>query len=321
MSAINKLKMPLGLFAFVLLHIILGAVTAFGQNYKIGPGDVIDVNVTQSPQLTRTAIRVNNQGTIQLSMLDEEIPAACRSEKELAEQIKERYKKFLLNPNVMVSVQQFNSSPVAVIGAVNAPGRFQLQKPVRVSELLTFVNGTAQRAGASVEIMRNRSMPYCNGSELVTPASEGDELISLNLADVFSGGETANPYVRAGDIVRIADAEIAQAYIIGNVKNAKAIPLNEPVTLSRAIAMADGLAAEAQSDKILIRREMKGSVNRTEIVANLKEINLRKKDDILLQANDIVEVPGPKKSFLRDLFKGYIPTIMSMPMRVMPGVP
>lgn len=318
MSVINKHQMSLRSFALGALLITLGAVTAFGQNYKIGPGDVIDISVTQSPQLTRTGVRVNNQGTIQLSMLDEEIPAACRTEKELAELVKERYKKFLLNPNVLVTIQQFNSSPVAVIGAVNTPGRFQLQRPLRIAELLAFVNGTSARAGNSIEIMRNRSLPYCNGSELVTPEVTGDEFISLNLAEVFSGGETANPYVKAGDIIRVGEAVISQAYIIGNVKSAKAIPLNEPITLSRAIAMADGLAPEAQADKIVIRREVKGSLTRTEIVANLKQIKLQKIDDILLQANDIIEVPGPKQSFLRDLYKGFLPSIMGMPMRVIP---
>jgi polysaccharide biosynthesis/export protein len=288
------------------------------QNYRIGPGDVIDVNVSQSPQLTKTGVRVNNQGMIQLPMLNEDVEAGCKTERELAEQIKEKYKKFLLNPYLTVAVQQFNSNPVAVLGAVNAPGRFQLQRPIRLLELLTFVNGTAERAGTSLEIIRNRSMPYCDGPQLILNSGVGDDLISLNLSDTFKGVDGANPYVRAGDIVRVADAEISKAYVIGNVKSATAVSLKDPVTLSQAIAMAGGLAPDARSEKIVIRRTLSGSINRTEIAVNLKNINLRKQDDVLLQSNDIVEVPGPAKSVIRDIFKTLLPTVTTLPLRVIP---
>ena len=309
----------------VLLFLITASTGVSAQDaanqdpsYRIGPGDLIDVNVSQSPQLTRAGVRVNNLGMIQLPMLDEELQAGCRTERELAEQIKEKYKKFLLNPYITVAVQQFNSNPVAVIGAVNTPGRVQLQRPVRLLELLANANGPAERAGTTVEIIRNRSLPFCDGSQLIMTGGLGDELITLSLADTFKGTEGANPYVRAGDIVRIPDADIIKAYIVGNVRNPTSISLNDQVTLSQAIAMAGGLAAGAQSDKIIIRRRLQGSINPTEITANLKEINLRKKDDILLQSNDIVEVPGPRKSFWGDFARSFLPMVTTLPLRVIP---
>lgn len=288
------------------------------QNYRIGPGDVIDVTVSQNTQLTKTGVRVSNQGTVQLSMLDEEVQAGCKTERELADLLKEKYKKYLLNPYIIVTVQQFNSTPVAVIGAVNAPGRFQLQRPVRLNEMLAWVGGTAERAGSTVEIVRNRSLPVCDGSQFLLTGGTGDELISLNLTDTMKGAEGSNPYVRAGDIIRIADADIKKAYVVGNVKSAMAIPLKEPVTLTQAIAMAGGLAQGAQQEKVVIRRQMNGAVNRTEMIANLKEINLQTKDDILLQSNDIVEVPGPKRTFLGDLYRIMLPMAASLPLAAIP---
>ncbi|HMJ09552.1 MAG TPA: polysaccharide biosynthesis/export family protein, partial [Pyrinomonadaceae bacterium] len=108
--------------------------TSAPGNYKIGAGDVIDVTLDNNDTLSRRAIRVSNQGTIQLAMIDSDVVAACRTERELADQIRDRYKKYLLNPHVTVAVKEFNSNPVAVIGAVNGPGRFQLQRPVRLLE-------------------------------------------------------------------------------------------------------------------------------------------------------------------------------------------
>ncbi len=287
-----------------------------GNDYKIGPGDVIDVIVSQNVALSRTGIRVNNQGRIQLPMIDEEVPAACRTERELAEQVKEKYKKFLISPSVIVAVQQFNSSPVAVLGAVVAPGRFQLQRPVRILELLTLVNGTNEKAGSSIELIRNRSLPFCDGPQLIVSEEKGDELISLKLADTLKGVEEANPYVRAGDVVLIREIDNARAFITGSVRSPSVIELKEPVTLTQAIAMAGGLASGANTDKILVRRQSDGSVNRTEMLVSLKDINQGKKDDLLLRPNDIVEIAGPGKlsSFLRT----FVPTLTQLPIRVVP---
>jgi hypothetical protein len=78
------------------------------------------------------------------------------------------------------------------------------------------------------------------------------------------------------------------------------------------------LAPGAKADKIVIRRRLNGSINPTEITANLKEINLRNKDDILLQSNDIVEVPGPQKSFWGDFARSFLPMVTTLPLRVIP---
>jgi polysaccharide export outer membrane protein len=124
------------------------------ENYRIGPGDVLDVIVSKNETLSRSGLRVSNQGTIQLAMFDHDVPAACLTERQLADSIKERYRKYLVDPYVNVSVREYNSSPVAIIGAVNSPGRFQLQRQIRLVELLTFVNGPSANAGKTVEIMR-----------------------------------------------------------------------------------------------------------------------------------------------------------------------
>lgn len=284
-------------------------------NYRIGPGDLIDVSVIQSAALTKSGIRVSNTGTIQLAMIEEEIVAACKTERELTNEVKERYRKFLLNPSVTVAVQQFNSRPVAVIGAVNAPGRFQLQRPVRMLELLGFVNGPSEKAGNLVEIVRSNSMPRCNGSELVVSENGGEEVIAINIKDTLNGVATANPYVQAGDIVRVSESG-SQAIVLGGVNRPTAINLRDPVTLSEAIAIAGGLSIGAQSEKIVVRRQIDGSFNRTAIAVNLKDIKSQKKDDFMLHPNDIVEVPGPGK--ITSFFMMLLPSLASLPMRAVP---
>jgi polysaccharide export outer membrane protein len=293
-------------------------MTGAALNYKIGPGDVIDILVTKNETLSRTGVRVSSQGTIQLPMLDNGVQAACQTESQLADRVKEEYKKYLVSPSVNVSVREFNSNPVAVIGAVNSPGRFQMQRPMRVAELLTFVNGPSANAGKTIDIIRDPSRPTCEGSNLVVPSPASEELLSLNLDDVFKGGDQTNPPVMAGDIVRVAEADKVNAYIQGNIRSSLAISLAEPVTLTQAIAMAGGTTSGAQLDKIKIRRQIVGSINRDELLVNLKDINQGKRDDVLLQPNDIIDVPGPSgsKKFLTDIFRSVIPAFTRVPLLI-----
>ena len=295
-----------------------GPLPGSTQNYKIGPGDVIDVVVSRN-ELSRTGLRVSNQGTIQLAMLDTDLPAACMTERQLADAIKEKYRVYLKDPYVNVAVKEFNASPVAVIGAVNSPGRFQLQRQYRLVELLALVNGPSTTAGTSLEILRYGNLSYCDGQKLIVPEKPKEELISIVLEDAFKGAETSNPVIVAGDIVRVSTADETNAYIQGLVKSAIAIPLNkEPVSLTQAIAMAGGVTEGAQLDKVLIRRPIPGSVNRSDLIANVKEIRQGKRDDILLQPNDIVEVPGATgaKKIFSDIFKKIIPSVAQLPLRV-----
>lgn len=312
------------LFLFAVSPMIYGQTLNAGdaqptpaknENYRIGPGDVIDIVVGKNEILSRAGVRVSNQGTIQLAMLDRDEPAACRTERELADQIRDKYKKYLLNPFVNVAVKEFNSTPVALIGAVNSPVRLQLQRPTRLLEVLTLGNGPNANAGRSVQIIRNLNA-QCEQTVLKTNADASDELITYALAETLKGGEQANPFVQAGDIVRVVEAEQVQAYIIGNVKSAMTINLKEPVTLTQAVAMAGGTTPDAQTERVKISRRTPNSLDKTEVIVNLKAIAKRQNEDFLLQPNDIVEIPGPSgsKKILKDIFKAIVPSITRIPI-------
>jgi protein involved in polysaccharide export with SLBB domain len=290
-------------------------------NYRIGVGDVLQVIVVKQALLSLDSVRVGNEGTIRLPMLDREVRAACLSETELSAEITNKYKKYLLDPQVYVAVKEFNANPVALVGAVIAPGRFQLQRPMRLLELLTRVNGPAPNAGQTIQIIRNTEVNRCaeKTSEIAvdSPANESaQELISIPLAEVLRGDENFNPFVQAGDIISIAEAKLEQAFVVGNVRAAVTINLKEPVTLSKAIALAGGTAPGAQIDKIKISRQMPNSLAKTEFVVNLKDADKRRQDDILLQPNDIVDVPGPSgtRKFLKDIFRTVVPVITRVPI-------
>lgn len=294
------------------------------QNYAVGAGDVLKIFILKQDALSQEGVRVGNDGTIRMPMLAEPIAVNCLTEAEIARELTNRYKKYILDPQVYVSVKEFNANPVSIVGAVIAPATLQLQRPLRLLELLTLAKGPAANAGSSLQIIHSFDPGACARSPLsasgtpVPVEARGAQIVSIPLADVLKGGEAANPFVQPGDIVRIEEAEARQAFVIGNVKTAATISLKEPVTLSRAIAMAGGASKGAQIDKIRISRQSPGSLTPTDVIVSLKEINNRKREDIVLQNNDIVDVPGPSgtRAFLTGLVKGIIPAVTRVPVYI-----
>ena len=287
------------------------------DRYRIGPGDVLDIRVFNRPQLSRDAIRVDARGNIRMPLLDQEIRAACRTEIELARDVAQQYLKYQRNPHVDVFIKEFNSQPVAVMGAVNTPGRYQLQRRIRLLEILTFSGGPSPKVGGHVKIVRSPEQVGCNdeaGNQSEGANSSVDNMLTLSLSDTLKGVESANPFLKPGDIVNLPEAE--EVYVIGNVLKPMSIPLREEITISRAIAMAGGLMPDTKTDKIRIVRQDSGS-SKSELIVDLKAIDRRQAEDIVLRPGDIVDVPASGgKRFLRGILSAVAPAVANAPVRV-----
>lgn len=278
------------------------------QNYRVGPGDVLDVRVFNQAQLSGER-RVDEAGRIRMPFISD-FQAACLTEAELAQQITEKYKKFLRDPQVDVFVKEYKSLPVAVIGAVNQPARFQLQRRVRLLELLSQAGGPSNRAGGFVNIIHSNDYDFCQSnsgkSTLLPPdanqAGADSEpkdqtdtisiltaLSTINLRDLLSGKPDANMYVQPGDIVSVPEAD--QVYVTGAVNRPGAYALTTKITLTQAIGLAGGINQEGAKNRVRLVRQEPNSDKRSEVVYNIGDITKRKIEDIVLLPNDIVEVP------------------------------
>lgn len=284
------------------------------DRYRIGPGDVLDIRIYTRPQLSRDAVRVEGSGMIRMPLLDTEIKAACLTEGELAKEISTRYGRYYRNLQVDVFIKEYHSRQVAVIGAVNDQSRFELQRRVRLLELLTYAKGPSSRAGQTINIVHSTTPSPCK-----QPAETDDSTAfsSYKLSDVLQGDPQSNPYLEAGDIVTVPDAD--QVYVVGNVFMPLTISLKEPITLTRAIAMAGGLKQDTRKDKIRVLRQEPGTSVRKEITVDLSAIEKKSSEDLALVPNDIIDVPtSAGKSFLRSLIQGVVPSVGQLPVRVVP---
>lgn len=286
------------------------------DRYRIGSGDLLDIRVFNKPQFSRDAVRVDACGFIRMPFIENDIQAAGRTESELSKEITRLLKEYLTRPQVDVFIKEYQQQPVAVIGAVRAPSRFQLQRRVRLLDLLSYVNGPSDNAGRSIQVVHT---PTVSGCENDVAEMEADvySVDYYKLSDTLRGDEKANPYIKGGDIISIAEAD--QVYIVGNVVKPSALALKEPITISRAIAMAGGTLPDSKRDKVRIVRQAPGSTAKTEFFVDLKAIDKHQAEDVELIANDIVEVlTNSGKRLLKSFIGAVIPSVAQMPVRVVP---
>jgi polysaccharide export outer membrane protein len=279
--------------------------------YQIGAGDVLEVRVFNKPQLSRDAVRVDNHGMIRMPMVEGEIRASCLSEAALANEIARLYLKYQRSPHVDVFVKEYSSKPVAVMGAVDKPGQFQIQRRVKLLDLVSLAGGPTDRAGQQILVAHSTELSTCDQS---TPSAK--DFDSYNLNSTLRAEVNANPYVQAGDVITVPEAQ--QVFVVGNVLKPTTISLKEKVTISQAIATAGGFMPDSKKDQVRILRQVGNSLTKSEIIVDLEAITKHKADDVALQANDIVEVPTSSgKRFFRGLINAVAPmlsrTVMMVP--------
>lgn len=263
------------------------------KNYLLGPGDLIDVRVFAQPDLNTTA-EVDSDGNISsLPFLEAPIPARCRTEKQVQADIALAYGKYIKNPQVSVRITERKSRPpAAVFGAVRQPTRIQMQRPVRLNELMAASGGFTERAAGTIQILHTEPI-LCPGPGDIAEAAPIDStripLVLVKIADLRAGKQEANPLIRPGDFVLVTEAE--PVYITGMVNQPQGIYLRDKMTLSMALGMVGGIRKEAKATEITIYRQKQGTTEQDKIVANLTAIKKRQQPDILLQPYDVIDVP------------------------------
>lgn len=297
----------------------VSSVSSEDTRYRIGPGDVLSITVRKAPELSGS-VRVDQRGMIRIPMIDEAVPAACKTESELAVNIATLYLEYKNNPSVEVFVSEFQSRPVAVIGAVNAPGQFRLQRQVGLLEVLSFAGGPSPRSGRVINVIHAGGPNICEtkASDSNSAAVAPQEVSVYKLYDTLKGKAGSNPFVQPGDIVSLLEAD--QVFVIGHVNAPQAIFLrDQPITILRAIAIAGGPARDASTSRVRITRQINGGDGKQEIIVDLNAIQKQKAVDILLLPDDIVQVGSSTGKTILGMLTGVVPSVVSQGVvRVIP---
>jgi len=113
-------------------------------DYKIGPQDVVRIDVWKEPEISRT-IPVRPDGKVSLPLLND-VQAAGLTAIQLSNAIRNGLTKYLNNPQVTVTVMEINSRRVYITGEVNRPGALPLLPNMTVLQALSSGGGFTQFA-------------------------------------------------------------------------------------------------------------------------------------------------------------------------------
>lgn len=250
-----------------------GAPASRRGDYRIGPGDVISIDVAGEPDLRRK-VKVMEQGTIRLPFIDRDLTIAGLSEPEVTALLRQSFTTILKDPQVTIFIEEYNARMASIAGAVNQPKQIALTRELRLYDLISLAGGVNERAGNIAQLIHTRPE---------------DSLEVIDLRDLVRRPEL-NRVIRDGDFVNIPEAGIF--YVTGNVNKPGSFPMREAVKLTQAIAMAGGLMPDSRKKEIkLVRATDASQTVTTEIVIDLLEIEKNPSKDPVLRPYDVVLVP------------------------------
>ncbi len=237
--------------------------------YELGPGDTIRVEVLGQAEMSGS-FPVGTDGAIDIPYAGR-VGVAGHTLAGAKEQIEARLRDgYVLNPQVVVVVEQITSKLVKVTGGVVTPGEYPLTKRVvHVSDVLV-------RAGGLVD-------PATPRAELWREVAGAREVVPVDLYLVSKGDAGADVVVLPGDSLVVPQAQLI--FIDGMVQKPGSLPFRDGMTLSTAVAAAGGFTGTALRSKVkLIRGE-------TQIVVNLRRVLQGLDADVALKPGDHVNVP------------------------------
>ncbi len=302
-------RMARKIFGLVLVLLSLGT-TAFGQDYVIGEGDMLDISFWQEPTYN-TQVRVGQDGKISLDIIGQ-IEAAGKTAEQLQNEIVREISR--LNRTISqatVRVTEYNFNFVFVIGQVNQPGKKSFEK---IPDLWTVINesGGVNQTGdlSRVTIIRG--------------GDQAGKIETVNLAQAIATGQLDKlPKLRRQDTIEIGRAPGQGAagdlggqtekknliYVIGAVRTPGSVTFQENVDVLEAVALAGGPtdAADLKHAHLVLKD---GNYAETVKFDLDKYVSEGRPARYIMQKEDLVIVPAVRPGFL-DTRLGQIATLMT----------
>jgi len=259
--------------------------------YRLGPGDEIKVFQANAPELDGKAVRLDDLGFVSLPLIGR-VKLGGLTLEESEQALTEPLGKYLVSPRPVVSITEYKSQPVSVLGAVNTPGVLQLQGRKTLIEMISMAGGPRPDAGTEIEVTRNLSygtLPLANAK---TDSSGDFSTAKINLVTLMKGVPESNIAILPHDVISVPRAELI--YVTGSVKKPGGFPVstNGSISVLQALSLAEGVAPDASTHNARIVRSLNGDGNdRQEIHVDVGNILRGKATDFDLQPRDILFIP------------------------------
>jgi polysaccharide export outer membrane protein len=291
-------------------------------DYKLGPGDKIEVVVVDESQFVR---EITPRGEISIPFVGSVNVAdltAEEAEARIASAMRE--KKLIKSPQVLVSVTEYGSKTVYALGELDRPGEYRMSFQMTLMDFVFVSGGIDFTATRYAYLYRRtsdapstwrpvRAQGGVDSALLNQPdeAPPGTELVKIDLQPMKDGGVLQpNLVLRDGDIFYVPRKKLEFVYLIGDVHSPGAyeLPNLQRVTASQAIAFAGGPTKVARVSKsVVVRHDSNGQ--RHELPVDFNAILRGDQPDFEILPEDVVFIPGSSGRQFGGTLLNMIPTL------------
>lgn len=276
----------MGKFAiFASLVFLAHSCWAQKESLLIGPGDQVHVQVLEAPDLDQHA-RITDEGDFPLITGDTvRLAGLTPSEAALSVEKALTASDYVLHPHVNVTIDQYATQNVSVLGQVHTPGNYPLVTPRSVLDVIAMAGGVSELADRKITIERRGTK----------------ERVDYFLSNDSNTAITESIKVYPGDLVIVPKIDVV--YVLGDVGRPGGYPMStndSKLTVLQAVALAGATPPSAVPSKArLIRKLPDGTYAESHLP--LSAMQKGKQGDMPLQANDIIYVPF---SYIRNMGSG-----------------
>lgn len=277
-----------------------------GANYVLGAGDQIVIRAVGIDEFddkgNTKGSQIDMRGYVDVPIVGH-VHAGGLTVQQLEQAITEQLQKYVRDPQVTVTVTEYKSQPVSIIGSVMQPGVYHLTGQDTLVQVVSQAQGLAEDASNKITITREKGqgpIPLPGCAEDSTGRFFTATVNTKALLDARD--PSANIKIKPNDVISVPKAEMV--YVVGAVNKSGGFVLaeREDISVLQAISMAEGLQRTSAGTRAKIIRRSEHD-QREEIPANVSNILSGKSPDIPLRANDILFVPtsAAKSASLRAL--------------------
>jgi polysaccharide export outer membrane protein len=266
------------------LALAFASAASCQESLVIGPGDVLHVRVLDSPELDETP-RVTDSGEIPIAGIGS-VKVAGLIPTIAASRIRQALINwhYLNHPEVLVTVEQYTTESVSVLGQVKTPGAYNISTGRSVLDILSMAGGLLDTADHHIVIERHGG---------------AGKIVKYDLSNDPRKAIEGQVQVFPGDTILVPKAGIV--YILGDVNRPGGFVMGDTtsqLTILQAVTLAGGTARSAVPSHARIIRKNSDGTYKT-IPTNFSAIQKGNKPDVLLHPDDVVYVPF---SYARNLF-------------------
>ncbi len=234
------------------------------KNYQIGAEDVLSITVWDHDDLSRV-VTVSADGNFSFPLIGR-IKAGGLTVRELENRIAKLLDKdYIVNPQVTITVKEFKSKKVFILGEVPKPGAYYLSKNDTLLEVISKAGGVSKNAGQEIVIVRP------TGGKTQQPTSlnsENSQLIRIGLQALLAGNIQKNIGVQDNDTIYVPKASMFSVF--GEVGKPGSYPLEHETTILEAISIAGGPTQNADTQKLELLRTEDGVQRK--FILNIQQI-------------------------------------------------